>query len=234
MSIWFYSFCCKWEGWDPVNRSNNTSWVALVTPTDRPKSEIIVKSKFWWRFYVVKLLFEFFSVGVGVFVIGLSQMPSFFSYSYSPMKKLRTVNIHNFAFLMDLSICTCNTDRCKYISIRNNTWIPWNLSFIPAVHPINVQMRLRLHYAINRWPCQLVRGHAVWFRDEVSLTAFSFRWHTHALTVSSCHTRMVYITGIIATGVILMNGTAKEDTFCTVFPADNQWIRVLCLNDLHT
>ena len=26
------------EGWDPVNRFNHTSWLAIVTPTDRPKS----------------------------------------------------------------------------------------------------------------------------------------------------------------------------------------------------
>ena len=26
------------EGWDPVNQFNFTSWVAVVTPTDRPKS----------------------------------------------------------------------------------------------------------------------------------------------------------------------------------------------------
>ena len=34
MSFWLHSFC----GWDPVNRFNNTSWVAIVTPTDRSKS----------------------------------------------------------------------------------------------------------------------------------------------------------------------------------------------------
>ena len=28
----------KLEGWDPVNQFNHTSWVAVVTPTDRPKS----------------------------------------------------------------------------------------------------------------------------------------------------------------------------------------------------
>ena len=27
-----------WEGWDPVSRFNHTSWLAAVTPTDRPKS----------------------------------------------------------------------------------------------------------------------------------------------------------------------------------------------------
>ena len=26
------------EGWDPVNQFNHTSWMAVVTPTDRPKS----------------------------------------------------------------------------------------------------------------------------------------------------------------------------------------------------
>ena len=26
------------EGWNPVNWFNHTSWVAIVTPTDRPKS----------------------------------------------------------------------------------------------------------------------------------------------------------------------------------------------------
>ena len=33
-----HNCCGEWEGWDPVNRFNNTSWVAVVTPTDRPKS----------------------------------------------------------------------------------------------------------------------------------------------------------------------------------------------------
>ena len=49
------------QGWDPVNRFNHTSWVAIVTPTDRPKSvrnrcviEILVP------FYVVTLFFGFF------------------------------------------------------------------------------------------------------------------------------------------------------------------------------
>ena len=27
----------KWEGWDPVNRLNHTSWVAIVILIDRPK-----------------------------------------------------------------------------------------------------------------------------------------------------------------------------------------------------
>ena len=37
VSFSLHSCCVKWEGWVPVNRFNHTSWVAIVTPTDRPK-----------------------------------------------------------------------------------------------------------------------------------------------------------------------------------------------------
>ena len=62
----------------PVNQVNHTSWVAVVAPTDRPKS---VRNR-----CVIKLFVELFvlslcpfdiSVGVGAFVIGLSQISSF-------------------------------------------------------------------------------------------------------------------------------------------------------------
>ena len=33
-----HNCCGEWEGWDPVNWFNHTSLVAIVTPTDRPKS----------------------------------------------------------------------------------------------------------------------------------------------------------------------------------------------------
>ena len=59
---------------------NHTSWVALVTPTDRPKSvrnpcliELFV------ALFVLSLCPFDISVGVGVFVIGLSQISSFFT-----------------------------------------------------------------------------------------------------------------------------------------------------------
>ena len=39
VSFWLHSLCGKWEGWDPVNQFNHTSWVDVVTPTDRPKSD---------------------------------------------------------------------------------------------------------------------------------------------------------------------------------------------------
>ena len=61
---------------------NHTSWVALVTPTDRPKS---VRNRCLIELFcgvvcVVTLPF-YISVGVGSFVIGLSQISSFFSFS---------------------------------------------------------------------------------------------------------------------------------------------------------
>ena len=62
----------------PQNCFNHTSKVAIVTPNDRPKS---VRNRYvievFGGFFVVTLLFGF-SVGVGAFVIGLSQL-SFFS-----------------------------------------------------------------------------------------------------------------------------------------------------------
>ena len=61
-----------------VNRLNHTSLVVVVTPTDCRK---LVRNRsvvFSGVFSVVTLLLGFF-VGVGAFVIGLSQISSFFS-----------------------------------------------------------------------------------------------------------------------------------------------------------
>ena len=37
VSFWLHGCCGEWEG-GPVNQVNHTSWVAVVTPTGRPKS----------------------------------------------------------------------------------------------------------------------------------------------------------------------------------------------------
>ena len=37
MCVIFITQCGKWEGWNPLNRCNYTSWMAIVTPTGRPK-----------------------------------------------------------------------------------------------------------------------------------------------------------------------------------------------------
>ena len=65
---------------DPVNRFNHTSWVTIVTPADRPKS---VRNRCVIEVFdgvdVLSRCFLDFSVGVGAFVIGLSQISSFSS-----------------------------------------------------------------------------------------------------------------------------------------------------------
>ena len=70
--------CDKWEGWNPLNQFNHTSLVAVDTPTDRRKS---VRNRCVIEVFggvsVLSLCFFEFSVGKGVFVIGLSQISSF-------------------------------------------------------------------------------------------------------------------------------------------------------------
>ena len=63
----------------PVNQVNHTSWVAVVTPTDRPKS---VRNRCLIELFcgvvcVVTSLLTF--LGCRGFVIGLSQISSFLS-----------------------------------------------------------------------------------------------------------------------------------------------------------
>ena len=64
----------------PVNQVNHTSWVAVVTSTDRPKS---VRKRCVIELFVALFVLSLcpfdISVGVGAFVIGLSQISSFFS-----------------------------------------------------------------------------------------------------------------------------------------------------------
>ena len=73
-----HSFCDKLNGLGPVNRFNHTSWVAVVTPTNRPKAvrnlcviEVLV------TFLCLSLCFFGFHGDVMAFVIGLNQISSF-------------------------------------------------------------------------------------------------------------------------------------------------------------
>ena len=58
---------------------NHTSWVAVVTPTDRPKSvrNCCLIELFVALFVLLLCPFDI-SVGIGAFVIGLGQISSFF------------------------------------------------------------------------------------------------------------------------------------------------------------
>ena len=60
---------------------NHTSWVTAVTPTDRPQSvrnSCVIKV--FGGVFMLSRCFLDCSVGVGVFVTGLSQISSFFSF----------------------------------------------------------------------------------------------------------------------------------------------------------
>ena len=59
--FWLHGCCGEWKGW-AVNQVNHTSWVAVVTPTDRPKSVrnrcvielfrgVVIPSQQSWRGY---------------------------------------------------------------------------------------------------------------------------------------------------------------------------------------
>ena len=78
---WLHNFCGEWEGLSLINWFNHTSWVTAVTPTDRPKSvrnSCVIKV--FGGVFMLSRCFLDCSVGVGVFVTGLSQISSFFSY----------------------------------------------------------------------------------------------------------------------------------------------------------
>ena len=77
VSFWLHGCCGEWEG-GPVNQVNHTSWVAVATPTDRPKSvRNCCLIELFVALFVLSLCPFDISVGVGTFVIGLSQISSF-------------------------------------------------------------------------------------------------------------------------------------------------------------
>ena len=79
VSFWLHDCCGELEG-GSVNLVNHTSWVAVVTPTDRPKSvRNCCLIEFFVALFVLSLCPFDFSVGVGAFVIGLGQISSFLS-----------------------------------------------------------------------------------------------------------------------------------------------------------
>ena len=64
----------------PVNQANQTSWVAVLTPTDRPKSVNRCVIDLFVTLFVLSLCPFDISVDVGAFFMGLSQISSFFTH----------------------------------------------------------------------------------------------------------------------------------------------------------
>ena len=81
VSFWLHGCCGKWECWALVNQFNHVCWMTAVTPNDRPKSvhnSCVIKV--FGGVFMLSRCFSDCSVGVGVFVTGLSQISSLFSY----------------------------------------------------------------------------------------------------------------------------------------------------------
>ena len=89
VSFLLHGCCGEWDGWarKPVNHA---SWVAVVTPTDRPKSvrNRCVIEHFLVTLFVLSLCPFWRFVGVGAFVIGLSHISSFFSLGQFVVQEL--------------------------------------------------------------------------------------------------------------------------------------------------
>ena len=104
VSFWLHGCCGEWEGW-ARKQVNHTSWVAIFTPTDRPKSfrnrsviELFV------ALFVLSLCPFDISVGVAAFVIGLSQISSFFLLDELSAICLRWFHLHDQHFDSSLHI----------------------------------------------------------------------------------------------------------------------------------
>ena len=108
------TFSRSFQGLFFVLSNTNTSWVALVTPTDRPRS---VRNRCLIELFcgvvcVVTCPFDI-SVGVGAFVIGLGQISSFLSFKYPFAKKLSTMDFSNnytetiLSWVRQKNVCVC-------------------------------------------------------------------------------------------------------------------------------
>ena len=78
VSFWLHG-CCRSGKVGSVNLVNHTSWVTIVTPTDRPKSVRNHSVIELVALFVLSFCPFDISVGIGAFVIELSQISSFFS-----------------------------------------------------------------------------------------------------------------------------------------------------------
>ena len=94
-----WAYCFAWVVC-PVNRINHASWVAVVTPTDRPMSfcnRYICRS--FGGVFVLSLCFLELSVGVRDFIIEMSQIFSSFSQCFCLSSTLTFAIILNTPYL---------------------------------------------------------------------------------------------------------------------------------------
>ena len=131
VSFWLHGCCGEWEG-GPVNQVNHTSWVAVVSPTHRPKSvrNCCLIELFCAVVCVVTLPFWHFCC-VGAFVIGLGQISSFLS----------VLNPHQGSLVKQSSV--------NIWKVRSNKWL---LNVTPVrARGLSRECVLRISSVIVRW-----------------------------------------------------------------------------------
>ena len=143
------------EGWAIIN----TSVVVVVTLTDRPKSvrNLCEIEVFGGGFFVLSRCFLKFSVGVGTFVIGLSQIFSFFSsfrnvhFTYIQLnvrdiKPLRwTIKWEKFCIIMKNISCHCQIHDMPYFtnSLRHMTSLRAEYQYSAQITDVDLPPFLR-------------------------------------------------------------------------------------------
>ena len=107
---------------DPVNSFNHTSWVAIGTPTDRPKSVLnrCVLEGFGCVFVLSRCFLDF-SLGVGAFVIVPCQISSF-SYCYIDKPELRSLRLQKVIEGQSLSVTCTVTSANPHPTSSQFTW----------------------------------------------------------------------------------------------------------------
>ena len=94
VSFWLHSFYGWREGLDPVNGFNHTSWVAIVTPNDRPKSvrnRCVIEN--FGGVLVLPRCFLIFSVIVGLLSLDwVRSRPFFLQFFQYGMPFARSIN----------------------------------------------------------------------------------------------------------------------------------------------
>ena len=86
-------------------------WLLLLQLTALSRSAIVVQSKFLLAFFMLSRCLLDFSVGVGAFVIGLSQISSLFSQP--------TADCYMYSDLW-MYLYYCDTATCEHITSNNN------------------------------------------------------------------------------------------------------------------
>ena len=89
------AFAVSWKDWIPLTGlTTSVVRLLLLQVIVLSRSAIVVLSKFWWCLVLSRCVSDF-SLGVGTFVIGLSQISSFFSFLKSERSSLSGIQLRS-------------------------------------------------------------------------------------------------------------------------------------------